>query len=119
MASRRYQLKYNVLKDAEIISRLDAQPNIQDYIRKLVLSDIAADHLLGLQSDIENGMNQQRIEYWEKNCPAATNPDYDCAGCAHSTMIWTKSDKEARSCDLEDLWNEYKQNLEVKADAQI
>lgn len=118
MASRRYQLKYNVLKDAEIISRLDAQSNIQDYIRKLVLSDIAADHLLGLQSDIENGINQQRIEYWEKHCPAATNPDYDCSSCHHAVMHWTTGD-QVRGCDLEDLWNEYKQNLEVKADAEV
>lgn len=45
MANRHYHFKFNVEKDATYIQRLDAQENMQNYIRRLILSDIAADSL--------------------------------------------------------------------------
>lgn len=45
MANRHYHFKFNVDKDATYIQRLDAQVNMQQYIRRLILSDIAADSL--------------------------------------------------------------------------
>lgn len=99
MASRRYQLKYNLDKDREIISRLDRQENIQDYIRRLILSDIAADQLLHLQSDIEAGRTKERIKFWEENCPAAGDPDFDCIDCRHYGPA---------GCTLSDVWEEVK-----------
>lgn len=40
--SRRYNLKYNIKTDADIISFLDKQPSIQGYIKALIRADIAA-----------------------------------------------------------------------------
>ena len=45
MSSKRYNFKFHCVKDSEIIARLDAQENKQNYIRSLILSDIAADVL--------------------------------------------------------------------------
>lgn len=103
MANYRVNLKYNHQRDKEIIDRLERQENKQDYIRRLILSDIAADHLLGLQEDIEAGRTADRIEYWEKHCPAVADPDYDCAGCAYVVMHWTTGD-QLRGCRLEEEW---------------
>lgn len=103
MANYRVNLKYNHQRDKEIIDRLERQENKQDYIRRLILSDIAADHLLGLQEDIEAGRTADRIEYWEKHCPAVADPDYDCTGCAYVVMHWTTGD-QLRGCRLEEKW---------------
>lgn len=45
MASRNYHFKFNTERDKTYIQRLDAQDNMQNYIRRLILSDIAADGL--------------------------------------------------------------------------
>lgn len=45
MASRNYHFKFNTERDKTYIERLDAQDNMQNYIRRLILSDIAADGL--------------------------------------------------------------------------
>ena len=45
MASVHYHLKLNAVKDRIIIDRINAQDNKNNYIRRLVLSDIAADGL--------------------------------------------------------------------------
>ena len=100
MANYRVNLKYNTQLDADIIQRLEAQENKQDYIRKLILSDIAASALLGLQDDIEHGRTMDRINYWEKHCPAIGNSDYDCGACEYNGF-----DKR---CKLEDEWKRHK-----------
>lgn len=48
MATKRYNFKFHCQHDAEIINRLDSKKNKQQYIRSLILSDIAADSLLGV-----------------------------------------------------------------------
>ena len=102
MANYRVNLKYNTQRDAEIIQRLEAQENKQDYIRKLILSDIAASALLNLQDDIEHGRTIDRINYWEKHCQAIGDPDFDCAGrCHHHDMVTGR-------CTLEDEWKKHK-----------
>lgn len=40
--TRRYNLKYNVKTDADILAQLDKQPSIQGYIKTLIRADIAA-----------------------------------------------------------------------------
>ncbi len=45
MASKHYHFKFNFDSDKEIISRIEEQENKNDYIRSLILSDIAADIL--------------------------------------------------------------------------
>ena len=39
--TRYYGMKLNIHTDADIIARLDAQPSMQGYIRKLIRDDIA------------------------------------------------------------------------------
>lgn len=107
MANYRVNLKYNTQRDVEIIQRLEAQENKQDYIRKLILSDIAASALLGLQDDIEHGRTIDRINYWEENCMAVGDPDFDCTGrCLHYDM-------DSGRCTLEDEWKKVKQNGKI------
>lgn len=58
MASRRFDFKFHCTKDAIIIDRLESQENKQQYIRSLILSDIAADGLrdvLQMKHDITYG----------------------------------------------------------------
>lgn len=45
MASVHYHLKLNPINDEAVIARINAQANKNDYIRNLVISDIAADAL--------------------------------------------------------------------------
>lgn len=45
MASKHYHIKFNFDHDKEIIDRIESKENKNDYIRCLVLSDIAADIL--------------------------------------------------------------------------
>ena len=45
MASKHYHIKFNFDHDKEIIDRIESKENKNDYIRGLVLSDIAADIL--------------------------------------------------------------------------
>lgn len=107
MANYRVNLKYNTQRDAEIIQKLEAQENKQDYIRKLILSDIAASALLGLQDDIEHDRTMDRINFWEKHCRAVGDPEFDCAGrCLHH-------DNVSGRCTLEDEWEKVKQNGKI------
>lgn len=39
---RRFQLKFNLRTDADILAQLDKQKSIQGYIRSLIRADIAA-----------------------------------------------------------------------------
>lgn len=48
MATKRYNFKFHCQHDAIIIDRLDSKKNKQQYIRSLILSDIAADSLMGV-----------------------------------------------------------------------
>jgi len=112
MANYRVNLKYNTQRDAEIIQRLEAQENKQDYIRKLILSDIAASALLGLQLDVEEGRTDDRIKFWEKHCPAVGDPEYDCYHCVFAKFNWTTGD-QIRGCSLEEEWERVKNNGKV------
>ena len=50
--TRRYGIKLNTHTDADIIARLDAQPSMQGYIRRLIRDDIAREQ--GSQDADEN-----------------------------------------------------------------
>lgn len=65
MASRRFQLKYNTVTDADIIKRLEAQESIQGYIRRLIWSDIMADSLQGVFKVISEDRKKIDLHY----CP--------------------------------------------------
>lgn len=39
--TRQVKFKFNLRTDADILSHLDAQPNIQGYVKKLIRDDIA------------------------------------------------------------------------------
>ena len=45
MASKHYHFKFNFDHDREIIDRIESKDNKNDYIRNLILSDMAADIL--------------------------------------------------------------------------
>ena len=81
MANRHYHFKFNTEKDQTYIQRLDAQENMQGYIRRLILSDIAADGLRemiqwpesdGFETPV-TGIDKLRARYdfMNKNCPVA------------------------------------------------
>lgn len=96
MATRRFDFKFHCTKDADIIQRLDAQPNKQQYIRQLIATDILADSLIGafrildrdrvqdqdqyIDTDI---VYQERVNWFDEHCPAIGDPDYDCTGCQY------------------------------------
>lgn len=113
MANYRVNLKYNTQRDAELIQRLEAQENKQDYIRRLIMSDIAADSLRGILTldEMEQGREyaHARIKFWEDNCPAAGDPEYDCFNCPYARFHWTTGD-QIRGCDLEEEWEKVKNN---------
>lgn len=103
MASRHYHFKFNTERDKTYIARLDAQENMQNYIRRLILSDIAADSLKDVLSlcpdpepepevitDPDTDEYTRRVELMEKYCKA-TDPDlvidddgYICESCPYS-----------------------------------
>lgn len=82
MANRRYQFKFNTIKDALIIKRLDNQKNMQQYIRSLVLSDIAADSLQGIFKVVDK-TDSTNPEWYVENCAVYEDPTKTCAtsGC--------------------------------------
>ncbi len=108
MANYRVNLKYNPVRDADIIAQLEKQDNKQDYIRRLILSDIAASALLGLQSDIEDGSYKERIKFWEEHCRACADPGEDdpCECCPYIDYPYLGTDD--RRCTLESKWEVYK-----------
>ena len=104
MASKHYHIKFNFDHDKEIIDRIESKENKNDYIRGLVLSDIAADILRSsikledlkesfdsgnthavhepVTSDVESFdqdpdelQHQARIDFYHDNCPAISNLD--------------------------------------------
>ncbi len=110
MANYRVNLKYNTQRDAELIQRLEAQENKQDYIRRLIMSDIAADGLRGmltLQDDVEHGRTNARIRFWEDNCPASVDPGEEdpCSTCKYYG--------KAGACTLDAEWEKVKNNGEI------
>lgn len=111
MANYRVNLKYNTQRDAELIQRLEAQENKQDYIRRLIMSDIAADGLRGILTldEMEQGREyaHARIRFWEENCPASVDPgDSDpCTDCKYYTR--------GGVCTLDDEWTRKVKNGEI------
>ena len=99
MANRHYHFKFNVDKDATYIQRLDAQENMQNYIRRLILSDIAADSLKDVLvyqdtdstiiSDYKRTLNSvygQALDLHDycKHCEHEDDPDApECKSCPH------------------------------------
>ena len=82
MASRRFDFKFHLEKDKDIIDRLESQENMQSYIRNLILSDIAADILrASIKLEDDPDIEKLKIEWYEEHCPAIHDPDYDCSGC--------------------------------------
>lgn len=88
MASKHYHIKLNFDSDRDVIDRIESKENKNDYIRRLVLSDIAADYLQGMIKVEDSAEHQQkdfeyhaRINWFNEHCPAVGDPDYDCTGC--------------------------------------
>lgn len=106
MGKYRINIKYNTEKDADVIQRLEAQENMQDYIRRLIRADIAADHLLGLQEDIEDGSYKDRVRFWEEHCLASVDPGIEdpCNECRYHAV---------HGCTLEMEWKETKGDGEI------
>lgn len=111
MANRHYHFKFNTVKDATYIQRLDAQENMQNYIRRLILSDIAADSLQGIihVEDSEDVYNR-KIDYYNEECVALGCMDINgddgrfCRDCRHS---------RAGKCHIEDDFEESLSNGET------
>lgn len=40
--TRQIKFKFNLRTDSDILNHLDAQPNVQGYVKKLIRADIAA-----------------------------------------------------------------------------
>lgn len=81
MSSRRFQLKYNTVTDADIIKRLEAQESIQGYIRRLILSDIMADSLQGVFKVIHE--DRKKIDLHDP-CKHCEYEDEDAKYCIQS-----------------------------------
>lgn len=113
MATKRYNFKFHCLKDKDIIDRIDSQGNKQNYIRSLILSDIAADIIranIKLEGDQEE--NRIRNEWYEEHCPAINDPDYDCSGCYYHRF--SKDDiagTGAGYCDADSFFHDYLEGL--------
>ena len=104
MANRRYQLKYNQSKDGHVIARLDSQTNIQDYIRRLVLSDIAAD---GLRDLVQFDPSKPDLHDYCKYCKYDSDYDQNYpANCAKTKCPQFDLD-EFREIQRQDFYNEY------------
>lgn len=100
MASRNYHFKFNTERDKTYIERLDAQDNMQNYIRRLILSDIAADSLRDIikfapdqaleeqEPDDEAIEFQRRADLMARYCHGVgdnSDPEYcySCVWCYH------------------------------------
>ena len=88
MASRRFQLKYNTVTDADIIKRLEAQESIQGYIRRLIWSDIMADSLQGVFNVIHEDRKQIDLHDPCKHCEYEDEDSSNCIRikCPHFDM---------------------------------
>ena len=112
MASKHYHIKLNFDSDREVIDRIESKENKNDYIRGLVLSDIAADilrdsiKLEGDQDPEENEYND-RVDFYNANCPALNNLDSSknqCDDCQYNVHYTDVDGKEKTACSLEDAW---------------
>ena len=122
MASKHYHFKFNFDHDKEIIDRIESQENKNDYIRGLVLSDIAADILrdsikLGdPDPDQDHDQNkyidtdmvyQERVDFYNDHCPALNNLDHSinhCDDCVYRFHYKDVDGIEKVGCNLEDAW---------------
>lgn len=106
MATRRFDFKFHCIKDADIIQRLDAQPNKQQYIRQLIATDILADSLRDAfqisdqDQDPDELQEQVMIDYYNENCPAISNhdPEHTCTGCKFD---------DGKICRIEEGWEKH------------
>lgn len=125
MASKHYHIKFNFDHDKEIIDRIESKENKNDYIRGLVLSDIAADILrdsikLDDQDPEENEYFLDRVNFYNDNCPALNNLDSSknhCDDCQYNVHYTDVDGKEKTACSLEDAWRiHWTHIMEVKSD---
>lgn len=125
MASKHYHFKFNFDSDKEIISRIEEQDNKNDYIRSLILSDMAADILrdsIKLDSDQDPDENEynDRVDFYNDNCPALNNLDSSknhCDDCQYNVHYTDVDGKEKTACSLEDAWRTHCAHImEVKSD---
>lgn len=111
MASKNYHIKFHASKDAEIIARLEAQDNKNDYIRKLILSDIAADilraHIHLTDPDPDERYENVRQDWYNAHCPAISNPDYDCIGCYYAKHPKDDPWSDVVHCSADAAFEEY------------
>lgn len=130
MASKHYHIKFNFDHDKEIIDRIESKENKNDYIRSLILSDMAADILresikLEEQDPDENEYFLDRVNFYNDNCPALNNLDISknhCDDCQYNVHYTDVDGKEKTACSLEDAWRihwthvRYDQLKEEKSD---
>lgn len=77
MASKHYHIKFNFDHDKEIIDRIESKENKNDYIRGLVLSDIAADILRSSIKLEEQDPEYQKYQEDVSNIrEAVADPDF-------------------------------------------
>ena len=116
MATRRFDFKFHCTKDADIIQRLDAQPNKQQYIRQLIATDIMADSLRGAfrisdqEPDQDPGelKEQERIDFYNKYCPAVNEPDPNVDPCSSCKFkVYTDNYSDCCTCTIESAWENY------------
>lgn len=119
MATRRFDFKFHCTKDADIIQRLDAQENKQQYIRQLIATDIMADsirdafkigdsHAVHQSLDQEEVKESMRIDFYNKHCPAVNEPDPNvapCSGCKFK--VYTDNYSDCCTCTIESAWENY------------
>ena len=126
MASKHYHIKLNFESDREVIDRIESKENKNDYIRGLVLSDIAADILrssikLGDQDqdqDPEEIRYQERVDFYNDHCPALNNLDTSinhCDDCEYQVHYTDVDGMVKTACSLEDEWRNHWNHVLYKA----
>lgn len=122
MATKRYDFKFHCIKDADIIQRLDAQENKQQYIRQLIATDILADSLRDAfyisDPDQDTAHEQEknyyyhtRINWFNEHCPAVGDPNYDCTGCAYFKHHKDDPYSDSGYCDAESHFEHDMENI--------
>ena len=112
MATKRYNFKFHCLKDKDIIDRIDSQENKQNYIRGLILSDIAADILrdsiiLNQDPDSESDRIYTFDEWMEKHCKAFE--DDNCDGCPY--LDYPSLGTDVQACNAGTAYEEYLEEM--------
>lgn len=145
MASKHYHIKFNFDHDKEIIDRIESKENKNDYIRGLVLSDIAADILRSsikledvkesfdggnthavhepvtsnvVSCDIDATIYQDRVDFYNEHCQALNNLDTSknyCDGCEYKVRYKDVDGIEKTTCCLEDAWRKHWSQVVYKA----